>query len=109
MSKEIRNIDNILALYGCKVNNTGHVHDSYINETKAAIKKVVEAKLETLIKDRYLKKDNLQYWLGWVKGHKVAVKEAKEIIAKLFDCKNYESEDMTLDMEIDNIEKKLEG
>ena len=52
-----------------------------IDEAISAIRKFIKEKLDTLIKDRYLTKNNLAHQLIWIEGHKIAIKEAKELFS----------------------------
>ena len=54
-----------------------------IDQALQSLSDLVLAELEALKKDRFLKTDRPEYQLGWVDGHKKAVDEAKEVIAKL--------------------------
>ncbi len=59
-----------------------------IDQVLSDLSSLVLAELEALKKDRFLKKDKIEYQSGWVDGHKKAVDEAKEVIAKLIRGSN---------------------
>ena len=66
-----------------KIAERYEVHHRIVDEILASLSSLLIAEVGKLIETRYLKKDNLQWQLGWVEGHKEGITEVQTAIGRL--------------------------